>query len=156
MLTQSFLFLKLSHQQWRRVGVQKKLRKDTPEMADPEWPILFNVVTRGHKGKKEEGEKLGGRGDLGSDGVCIPKLLLKWWTPAFWGMAEHLPDFGKWWTNVLFWFSYICGSFVPFRLSLSQPMCSCIFTFLILSAYPTPHEWGSQQGIRYCFAACWG
>lgn len=135
----------------RSMEVQERLRGDTAETGDPNWPngysrcmtsCSFNKV--GRRRRKRETV-------WWCDSACFPSNSSVWWGPAFLVMAEHLSTPGKQWMNFLL----LCLSvwlLLSLRNSLSQYTNFLAFMPLIFSLIQLVGDWMSA----WYLVAGWG
>jgi len=76
-------------------GCARKLGGDRTRTAGPGCPEGYSTPQDIMLSNKSW-NKDGGRGDIGSDGICLPKKRLRMLSPAFLAVAEHLPADWKW------------------------------------------------------------
>lgn len=135
-------FPQRSERIWKRTVVTMRPRWLSQVLNDPKqtkgYLITYDNILSNKSWVKESGRNI----------TYTPKTQLCVMRCAFLEVDEHLPDDGKQWMNSLFCFSCV-HSFCTGKLF--QPMSSCMFTFLILSANP-PGE-GEWAAVR-CWAAC--
>jgi len=127
LLNTAFLFLMLPA---GRVGMHKKMGGDSAGTSDPSWPkeysIPYNVLNNKNQGRCLQ---------------LFPSNCYAWWSPAFLGVAEHLPPDGKWWMNASFCFACERSFAFPIKLSLSQPT-----SFFTVTLPPLSHS--TVRGVR--------
>lgn len=129
------------------VGVHWKWGWDTSGIGNPNWPEVYSrcgIILSIKLG----GE--GGRMDVWSDGICLPKSPLQMMGSCS-SRGEHLPTHGKQWIHSLFYFACrhsFCFSYQAVFISIQK--FSSFYAFIL------PHitlvgEWANI----YVGLGCW-